>query len=85
MSTNPPESTEIHFYDTELAKRHPEMLAAVTRRAMEFVGSSIRVIPAERRMNGWLEWSLLVRYLTGNELFIAAIQRRPDAEIEFCS
>lgn len=84
-STNNPKSTEIHFFDTELAKRHPKMLSAVTRRAMEFADSSIRVTPSDRKASGWLEWSMQVHFHTGTQLFIGAIQRQPEAEIEFHS
>lgn len=83
--TSPTPSTQIHFYDTELVKRHPTMLSAVTRRAMEFADSSIRVMPTDRKANGWLEWSMLIRFDTGRELFVAAIQRTPESEVEFHS
>lgn len=84
--TSPPSTaTQIQFFDTQLAKRHPEMLSAVTRRAMEFAGSSIRITPAERKPCGWLEWSMQVTFESGSELFIGAIQRRPDSTVEFHS
>ncbi len=84
-STESPRSTDIHFFDTELAKRHPQMLSAVTRRAMEFAGSTIRITPTERKPCGWLEWSMLVTFDSGSDLFIGAIQRRPDSTVEFHS
>lgn len=82
---SPSTAAQIQFFDPQLAKRHPAMLSAVTRRAMEFAGSSIRVVPTDRKPCGWLEWSMQVTYESGSELFIGAIQRHPDATVEFHS
>lgn len=79
-------TTQIHIHDHELAKIHSQMLLAVWTRCMQFADcTEIHITPSERKPNGWMEWSMLVKRPSGHELYIAAIQRSPEETIEFHS
>jgi hypothetical protein len=47
--------------------------------------STIDIYTKPRDSKGWLEWSMIINALSERAFYIACIQRKPDAEYEFCS
>lgn len=63
------------------------MINACFRRIAHITGEhdkvTLQVQP--RKPNGWLEYGISIVNRCGSRLYVAAIQREPDAEIEFHS
>ena len=63
-----------------------ESFERAARYALQDGVSHVDLYLADRGENGWLQYSLYVRKADGSTgLYIACMQRDPNAELEFCS
>lgn len=63
-----------------------ESFERAARYAMQEGVSHVDLFLADRGENGWLQYSMYVRKTGGGTgLYMACIQRDPNAELEFCS
>jgi len=83
--------TVITVHNNFECRLHHGMLKAVLERcesmiyAREGQEQTIDVYTRPRNSEGWLEWSVIINDRTDHSMFIGVIQRKPEAEIEFCS
>jgi hypothetical protein len=67
------------------------MLQAVLYKAQNWIpvngnlDQTIDIYTKPRDSKGWLEWAMVINDQTDREAYIGCIQRKPDAEYEFCS
>ena len=69
--------------DLKTALLEPEALLKDLQKCEQNDNISFRIIPSDRKPNGWLEWFLYVQFISDSMLCIAMVQRTVGAEYEF--
>jgi hypothetical protein len=78
--------TRITIENLAVAMLEPDMLAdCIAKVHLKNDEADVVLWPTVRKLNGWLEWTMEVQYLSGSRLHVGCIQRTPESKIEFCT
>lgn len=74
--------------DIEVALENEDVLIAAMRRACRYQHvNSVKLYPAPRRENGFMEWIMMVEFIeadkTSYTMTVGVVQRSKEADVEF--